>query len=149
MNLRRISALLLLCLPLTACANNVPVPSTSPSSSPAATTAPSALVLRAAPANLGCDSIGVDYHRVTFRIDPTAAEQVSAVADTGKQLLTYWAAGFHPGTATDRVVRDPANQVVVSDGEVLSIPQGDWPRLRGHFVCPAPNALYVLLVDPS
>jgi hypothetical protein len=149
LNLRRISALLLLCLPLTACANNVPVPSTSPSSSPAAATAPSALVLRAAPANLGCDSIGVDYHRVTFRIDPTAAEQVSAVADTGKQLFVYWAAGFQPGTATDRVVRDPSGQVVVSDGEVLSIPQGDWPRLRGHFVCPAPNALYVLLVDPS
>jgi hypothetical protein len=116
---------------------------------PAASSAPSSIALRTAPANLGCDTVGVDYRNVTFHIDPTAAEQVSATTDTGKVLLTYWSAGFRPGTAAERVVRDPAGQVVVTDGQVLPIPQADWPRLHGYFVCPAPDALYVLVVEPS
>ena len=116
---------------------------------PTATTASSLTRLRVAPVNLGCDAIGVDYRSVTFHVDPTAAEQVLAAADTGKSLVTYWSAGFRPGTAAERVVRDPAGQVVVSDGDVLPIPQSEWPRLHGYFVCPSPDALYVLLVDPS
>jgi hypothetical protein len=116
---------------------------------PTAATDPSRIALRTAPANLGCDSIGVDYRKVTFHIDPSAAEQVSATTDTGRSLLTYWSTGFRPGTAAERVVRDPAGQVVVTDGQVLPIPQADWPRLHGYFVCPAPDALYVLVVEPS
>jgi len=116
---------------------------------PPASSAPSSIALRTAPANLGCDSIGVDYRNVTFHIDPTAAEQVSATTDTGMSLLTYWSAGFRPGTVAERVVRDPAGQVVMTDGQVLPIPQADWPRLHGYFVCPAPDALYVLVVEPS
>jgi hypothetical protein len=125
-----------------------PLP-TQGTTSPGATTAPSSTTLRVAPANLGCDAIGVDFRRVTFHVDPTAAEPVVAAADSGRLLLTYWSAGFQLGTAAERVVRDPSGQVVVTDAEALPIPQANWPRLHGYFVCPAPDALYVLLVDPS
>ncbi len=109
----------------------------------------SAIQIQQAPANLGCDAMGVDYRRVTFRIDPAAAEQVAAVTDTGRILRTFWSAGFRGGPAAERVVVDPAGAVVAVDGEVLAIPRDAWPRLHGYFVCPSPDALYVLTPDPS
>jgi hypothetical protein len=124
-------------------------PASDRTAPPSAATSPSPIALRTAPANLGCDTIGVGYRSVTFHIDRTTAEQVSVTTDTGRSLLTYWSTGFRPGAAVERVVRDPAGQVVVTDGQVLPIPQAAWPRLHVYFVCPSPNALYVLLVDPS
>ena len=116
------------------------------------TTAPASPVaqiqLHQAPAGLGCDAMGVPYREVTFRIDPTAAEQVSAVTDTGLTLRTFWSAGFRGGSE-DKVVRDPSGAIVAADGEVLAIPQDAWPRLHGYFVCPSPEALYVLIADPT
>ena len=132
---------------------------TSPAPSVSATLEPSVLapspslatsiVLREAPANLGCDAIGIDYKTVTFRIDPAATEQVAAQTDTGVTLTTYWAAGFQPGTDTERNIRDPNGEVVVSDGGMLQVPAAGYPRLKGYFVCLAPDKLYVLLVDPA
>ena len=137
---------LILCLPLAACATTASAPPSATSTAVATTTAAtSGIVLRPAPDNLGCDSIGLDYTSVTFRIDPAAAEAVSAVTDKGVSMMTYWAVGFVPGTATERVVRDPQGQVVVADGDVLPVGQ----RLKGYFVCFAPTKLYVLLTDPS
>lgn len=144
-------AWLFLCLSLAACAG------TSPGTSPSQTAEPSAspsasgtgIVLHEAPANLGCDTIGIDYTSVTFRIDPAAAEQVAAVTDTGVTLTTYWSAGFQPGSDAERVIRDPAGKVVVSHGEVLLVPPAAYPRLAGYFVCLGPDKLYVLLADPS
>lgn len=107
-----------------------------------------ALTLRTSPPNVGCDAMTPPYRRATFRIDATAAEQVIAVADTGAQLLTYWSEGF-VGSAADAVVRDPAGKVVVTDGQVLDIAAGGWPRLAGYFVCPSRDALYILLADPE
>lgn len=127
-------------------------PDASSSSSPPPITATAdagAFVLRRAPDDLGCDAIGLDYRSVTFHIDPAAAEHVSAVTDQGKPLLTFWSDGFVPGTAEERVIRDPSGAVVVSDGEVLAIPAAAWPRLHGYFVCAGPDALYVLLADPT
>ena len=106
-------------------------------------------MLRPAPADLGCDSIGVDYRSVTFKIDPGTAEQVAALTDSGEQLVTYWAAGFRGGSTADLVVYDLAGQVVVADGDVLPIPLAEWPSLRGYFVCPTPTALYILMNGPS
>jgi hypothetical protein len=154
---------LILCMSLVACTSGAPtqtaeVPSgtmaPSAPSTPSGTSAPSAssattVVLHEAPANLGCDAIGIDYTSMTFRIDPAAAEQVSAETDTGVTLVTYWAAGFQPGTDTERVVRDPAGKTVVTDGDVLQVPPAAYPRLGGYFVCLAPDKLYVLLADPS
>lgn len=36
-----------------------------------------------------------------------------------------------------------------ADGEVLEMPQGAFPRLKGYFVCPSTDAVYVLLQDRS
>lgn len=112
-------------------------------------TAKATIVLRQAPANLGCDAIGIDYKSLTFDIDPEATEQVSAEADTGVTLQTYWSAGFQPGTDAERTVRDPGGLVVVADGDVLQVPAAGFPRLAGYFVCLAPDKLFVLLEDPS
>jgi hypothetical protein len=127
----------------------------SPTAAASATTAPSpaptprAIALREAPANLGCDAIGVDYTRMTFRIDPGAAEQVIAATDTSAQLLTYWSPGFRQAPGGERAIVDPAGKVVVTDGQVLEKPAAAYPRLAGYFVCLAPTAIYVLLTDPA
>jgi hypothetical protein len=125
-------------------------PSTAPSSG-----APSqppgsgaTLELRAAPADLGCDAMAVDYRRITFQIDASAEDPVTARTDTGKSLQTFWSTGFQ-GSAEPPAVQDPAGQVVAADGDTLDIPEGALPRLHGYFVCPSTNALYVLLQDPT
>jgi hypothetical protein len=38
---------------------------------------------------------------------------------------------------------------VAKDGDELDVPEGAFPRLKGYFVCPSQDALYVLLQDPS
>ena len=128
-----------------ACGSATP---TTQSASPAAPSV-ATIQLNQAPGDLGCDSIGVDYREVTFHIDPSATEQVSALTDTGATLRTFWSAGFQGGSATDKVVLDPAGAVVATDGEVLAMPEGALPRLHGYFVCPSPSALYILAQDPS
>ena len=141
--------------PVASTAALTPVPTApgpTPVSTPAASTgsiepsrSQSAIVLRQAPANLGCDSIGLDYTHVTFDIDPAAEEQVSAVTDTNVRLLTYWSPEFRPGPGGELAVRDPAGQAVATDGEVLAVGN----KLHGYFVCMAPSALYVLANEPS
>jgi hypothetical protein len=132
----------------------VPVVTSSPPVSSASLPPSPGFVLHPAPAKGGpaCDAIGAEptAHSLTFRIDPTAAEQVTALTDTGVTFTTYWSAGFQPGTATERVIRDPAGQVVVADGDVLAIPEAANPRLHGYLVvgCNGPNTLYVFLTDP-
>ena len=120
-------------------------PSGAPSQAPGSG-AP--LALRPAPPDLGCDAIPVDYRRVTFVVDASAADPVTAQTDTGRSLQTFWSAGFTGSAAAD-AVRDPNGQVVAANGETLDIPEGALPRLHGYFVCPSMNAIYVLLQDPS
>ena len=110
---------------------------------------PSAILLRLAPANLGCDSFPVPYREATFRIDPTAPEHVTAIADNGTRLSTFWSADFRGGSGDDPVVRDSAGRLVASDGEAIAIPEHDWPRLNGYFVCPTGDKLFILSTDPS
>ena len=118
-----------------------------------ATTEPSVavvpIVLREAPPNLGCDSILPPYRSATIRIDALMAEQVWAEADTGARLEVYWSRGFIGGTSVEPVVADPQGRMVARDGERLVLPEADWPRLGGYFVCPGTTALYVLLRDPE
>ena len=102
--------------------------------------------LQPALASLGCDTVAPGYSSVTFHIDATKAADVTATTNAGATLKTFWWEGF-VGGATD--VQDPSVQVVAKDGEVLEIPQGAFPRLKGYFVCPSADALYVLLQDPS
>jgi hypothetical protein len=132
-----------------ACGSASPTAAPSTPSSAAPPASGSAIQLNPAPANLGCDTVGVDYRGVTFHVDPTAADQVTALADTGTNLRTFWAAGFTGGTPADKNVLDPAGAVVVTDGDMLAIPPAAFPRLQGYFVCPSPDALYILAADPQ
>jgi len=157
MKLRRITWLVL-CVPLAACTSGAAVSSSPTAEVPIASAAASAatsIVLHEAPADVYCDVPGSDNpaHNLTFHIDPLTTEQVSAATDTGVVFVTYWSAGFQPGTDAEGVIRDPAGQVVVSDGDVVSFPAAEPIRLHGYLVllCPAPggNGLYVLLKDPA
>jgi hypothetical protein len=158
MMVRRI-AWLVLCVPLAACtggaATSASPPPTGPGTSASAPISGTSIVLREAPVEPACDAIGMDPapRRLTFTIDPGATEQVSASTDTGVTFATYWSPGFQPGTDAERVIRDPAGQVVVTDGDALDIPEGAPLRLQSYLVllCPggAEDALYVLLEDPA
>lgn len=86
---------------------------------------------------------------VTIRIDPTAAEQVLAVAPNGKQYHMWWARGFVGGRADDRVVLDPDGAVVAHDGQVFTDAPSGPATLRGHMVCAGSNSLFVFLAGPS
>lgn len=122
-------------------------PSAAPSGPPSAAPPSGAgVTLQPAPADLGCDTVAPEYSSVTFHIDASVSDDVTATTNAGATLETFWSAGF-VGGATD--VQDPSGQVVVKDAEVLDMPQGAFPRLKGYFVCPSRNALYVLLQDPS
>lgn len=81
---------------------------------------------------------------VTFRINPIAMEQVTAVDPVGRRWQVLWAPGFQGGPAGDPVVRDPAGQIVLRDGEGLTIPATGQPTLHGHPVC-AGREIYVFL----
>src|SRR5262245_36104417 len=148
-------ALLVLSLAAVACAGPTqtsssatapPVVPVKPSSSLAGA---STIELHRAPANLGCDSIGVDYTSMTFHIDPGAVDPVIALTNKGTTLMTYWSDGFVAGPDRERVIRDAAGRLVVSDGDPLLVPAAAYPRLAGYFVCLAQDAIYVLDTDPS
>lgn len=115
-----------------------------PSGSP-----PVPILLRQAPADLGCDAITVPYRSIVIRIDPAAPDQVTAATESGAVLETYWDLGFVGGTSMDLVVRDPNGQIVARHGQRLDIPERQWPRLGGYFVCASRDAIYVLLDDPQ
>jgi len=140
--------LVVACLALAACAGNGASPSPSPAATSAVSVGPStapssgAIVLRETPADLGCDSIGIDYTSMTFHIDPAAAEPVSAMTDTGVSLETSWPPGF---TAGEGAVRDATGTVVVTDGDQIQGGQ----ELHGYFVCLGPTALWVMLPRPG
>ena len=119
-----------------------------PAPSADASAAAATIRLNVAPANLGCDAMGEPYRSFVIRFDPDAADQVTADSDDGAPLQTFWSAGFVGGPVGDPSVLDPDGNVVARDGEEVVIPDGQWPRLHGYFVCPSPDAIYVLLTDP-
>ena len=110
-------------------------------------------MLNRSSANLGCDAVGWPddverFRSLTFRIDPAAAEQVSAISDTGVELETSWAPGFEPGSAAERVVRGPDGQVVARDGDVVALPEAANPELHGYPLCVTWTTLHVMAEQP-
>lgn len=104
-------------------------------------------MLREAPADLGCDSIGWEgepYRTLTFRIDPVAVDPVWAESDTGAVLTTYWSSGFQAGEPSERLVRTPSGEVFVTDGDVVEVPQGANLYIHDYLVCLRPDKLYVV-----
>jgi hypothetical protein len=133
---------------LGACSNPASqAPSATPGSSPTPGTA--VLELDRAPDNLGCDTIGVDYRSVTFHIDPSADPQIWAVTNTGGSLGVRWDSTFEAGTDADPTVVDAEGETVLSDGDTLEIPEGAFPELKGHFVCPGTTELFILDAAPA
>ena len=135
---------------LAGCATSPGPVATSPSA--ALPSSAAAMTLHTFAAPLGCDSIGwpdeiEPYSSLTFRIDPAAEEQVRALSDTGRELVTHWESGFVPGSAMERVIRDPDGQVVARDGEVVVLHPG-W-QLHGHSTCLQPATLSVGLTAPG
>ena len=151
--LRRSISLLFISLALVACASPGTTAPTAPpvaSAAPSPTAAPSTSIeLHRVAGDMGCDTIGIDYTNLTFHIDPAAVDQVTALTNKAVTLKTYWSKGFQPGSDSERVIRDASGQGVVRDGDPLLVPAAAYPRLAGHFVCLAPDAIYVLDADPS
>ena len=154
MNPMRPVSCLALCVLLAACGpSSGAAPSSTGVGSSELTTpvAPSSgMLLRQAPTDLGCDSIGWEgepYRTLTFHVDPDAIEQVWAESDTGAVLTTYWSNGFHAGTQDERLVRDPLGEVFVSDGEVVDVPEAANLRIHDYLVCLRPDKLYVLTAE--
>jgi hypothetical protein len=107
------------------------------------------MTLNLAPADLGCDAMRPPYDALVIHIDPSAADPIWAVADTGVRLRTFWAASFRGEAGADPVVLDSHGVVVARDGTRIDIPDGAWPTLDGYFVCPSTDAIYVLARPPS
>jgi len=138
----------LLAVTLGACSSTAS-PSPTATGSPTPTPIGDRIALDRTPANTGCDAIGVSYTSVTFHIDATAAPQVWAVTNEGARLGVRWDSTFTGGPLDDPSVLDKGGAVVARDGEALAIPQGAWPNLHGHFVCPAVTELFVLDQAPA
>jgi hypothetical protein len=125
-------------------------PDASPQSAPsAAATMASGVVLNRAPADLGCDSIGwpeevEPFSSLTFRIDPMAADHVTAQSDTGVNLTVEWVPGFEGGAQGLRVVLGPDGQVLIEDGETIELPSGSNPELHGYPLCVTPTTVAVM-----
>ncbi len=107
------------------------------------------IVLRDAPADLGCDAIGVPYTTVTIRIDPSAADPVWGETDTGTRLGTFWSPSFTGDTSADSVITDANDETVARDGDVITVGGPEGPRLAGYFVCAGLTDIYVLAEDPQ
>jgi hypothetical protein len=134
-----------------ACAGAATPTPSAPTSVPLTSSATAAMiVLDRAPADLGCDAIGwpgevEPFSSLTFRVDPAAANHVTAESDTGVALVVEWVPGFEGGTADERVVRDPEGQVVLRDGETVEVPSAANPELHGHPLCLTPTSVSVML----
>lgn len=108
-----------------------------------------AIVLQPAPTDLGCDSIGVEYDLATIRIDPDAAIQVWTEPNHGTRLATYWSAGFSTTNEKQPTILGPSGNVVATDGTGIDIRHWkSYAPWNAYFLCPSPNALYILEQPP-
>lgn len=118
-----------------------PAPTATPGSSQ--TPGAALLVLDRTLDDTGCDTIGINYTSVTFHIDPTASPQIWADADTGVKLTVKWDSTFQAGTGAEPSVVDGSGAIVLRDGDVLDVPGGAYPELKGHFVCTGESGLTI------
>lgn len=101
----------------------------------------SPLTIRTAADPNACPAGALPELPATFRIDPSAQEQVVVIGRDGRRYLVWWAPGFVAGDAADPAIRDPNGTVVARDGELL-----EGPRLHGYTVCGTSDAIYILRV---
>ena len=72
-----------------------------------------------------------------------AAGSQWAIADTGARLRVEWGLEFRGLVGPPPTVVDGEGVMVVREGTAGAMPDGAWPSLGGHFVCPGPETLYV------
>jgi hypothetical protein len=81
---------------------------------------------------------------VTFKIDASLPEAVTAAADDGRVYRVQWPPGFFAGTAADPVVRDRTGLVVAREGQRLIQPTIEFARLPGGYeVCFGGGSIWV------
>jgi hypothetical protein len=89
---------------------------------------------------VGCRGLAA---RLVIHIDPSAANPVSAVADTGHPLKTFWNSTFRGGTSTDPFVYDRQGRRRRRGRHHDRSPHQGVPTLAGYFVCPSADAIRV------
>lgn len=112
---------------------------------PASSGIPGTIELRYMNPGEGC-MLAALPRQVTIRIDPTAAEQVVAIAPDGTRYHVWWSVGFVGGSTEDRVVLDPDGAIVAQDGQVLTDQSA---ALGGYTVCAGSGSLWVYLEGPA
>ncbi len=122
----------------------VPVATSPAGESPS----PAAFALTPIRSDLGCDTIPAPYESFVFHIDLTATETVWAVADTGVRLRTEWGSSFRGLIGPPATVVDGGG-LSLADGTIVRTPNGDWPVLGGHFVCPSAEMISVFDQAPG
>lgn len=97
--------------------------------------------------DFGCDAIPAPYESFAIRIDPAAAETVWAIADTGLRLRTEWGSTFRGLVGPPATVVD-GRGLSLGDGAIVRTPNGRWPVIGGHFVCPSGDMISVFDEPP-
>lgn len=108
---------------------------------------PAGFALAPLRSDLGCDTIPAPYESFVIRIDPTAAETVWAVADTGVRLRTEWGPSFRGLVGPPATVVDDGG-LSLADGSIVRTPNGAWPVIGGHFVCPSGDMVSIFDEPP-
>jgi hypothetical protein len=105
-----------------------------------------AFQLERMPANAACEGFQGQLRTVKFIITP--GEPVTAEFDNGLVVPTEWDEGFVPDPLGERLIRDRAGNVVARDGQIIAIPERDWPTLLGHLVCISLNVVWIFDEGP-
>ncbi len=139
--MRRALGMLIVSVALVGCAAPPPA---SPPPSPAA----AALKIRTE-ADSFCPLAKIGGPRLTMRLDPASSDQIWATSDDGTKFPVYWPEGFRVGDRDGPVVLDAGGQIAAADGDVILVPEREFPLLRGRVVCFGSGSLYVMPSDPS
>jgi hypothetical protein len=148
----RIATLAMLLLIVAGCGVGTSPDASLQSAPSAAATMAGGVVLNRAPADLGCDAVGwpedvEPFSSLTFRVDPTAADHVTARSDTGVNLTVEWVPGFEGGAEGQRAVVGPDGEVLIQDGETIELPAGSNPELHGYPLCVTPTTVAVMAMQ--
>lgn len=111
-----------------------------------ASPSPGGFALAPLRSDLGCDTIPAPYESFVIHIAPTAAETVWAIADTGVRLRTEWGSSFRGLVGPPATVVD-GRGLSLGDGAIVRTPNGAWPVIGGHFVCPS-GAMVSIFDEP-
>ena len=97
--------------------------------------------------DVGCDTIIPPYAGFSLQIDPTADHPVFAATETGLRLPVLWGSEFRGSAGPPAVVVD-ARGFAYESSAFVAVRGVAVPALGDHFVCPAPDAVYIFNEPP-